>query len=241
MKKIVIGILLTLVILVFAVQTFATSPFDNNLLSNNWRVYNVMPATSKFWDINKANFDNDVISFPFEMFLTPATGSFAVYLKNNYNNDLTDKTITAEVNWTSGEYVNRGTGLTDAYVRLEFQDEASGNYTSNSYWWFTGTTGPGVTSLNGISSATLTGDLSNRALWTNICGQRADDDIPHPGANCVGGTDPEVSPFDGFTNAMKNVKEVNLSFGRASRYASGVAVLNLENAVFNMTNFTVTP
>ena len=113
---------------------------------------------------------------------------------------------------------------------------ASGNYTSNDYWWNTNNL-----NLNAVSSGILTGDLTDRSQWTNVCGQSATDMTAHPGPNCVGGTDPAVSPYDGFSNAMKNVKEVNLSFGRASRYASGVAVLDTDSAEFNMTSFTVTP
>ena len=146
------------------------------------------------------------------------------------------------MNWTLGAYTNRGTGpALDAYVRLEFQDTASGAYTSNDYWWFTGTTGTGVADLNVGTSATLTASLADRTQWTNICGQSATDTVPQPGPNCVGGTDPAVSPYDGFTNALKNVKEVNLSFGRAARYASGVAAVGTDDAVFNMTSFTVSP
>lgn len=213
-----------------------------NLLATNWRVYNIMPATNFLWDINKAQYDGSVLSFPFQRFLTTDTGSFAVYLENNYNVDLTDKTINADVNWTpatvANQYVTRGDPLDGAYVRLEFQDVASGPYTSNDYWWNSTSL-----DLNAVSSGTLTAGLTeaDRASWTNICGQSATDTTPHPGANCVGGTDPNVSPYDGFTNAMKNVKQVSLSFGRASRYASGVAAVDTDSAVFNMTSFTVTP
>ena len=216
----------------------AASPNTQDLLGNgnNWRVFNAMPDTAKFWDINQAKSNGSGgVQFPFQQFVSTTTGSFAVYLENNYNNDLTDKTISADVNWTPGKYTNRGTGPTlDAYVRLEFQDVASGNYTSNDYWWNTGSL-----NLNAVSSGTLTGSLSDRSQWTNVCGQAATDTTPHPGSNCVGGTDPAVSPYDGFTNAMKNVKQVNLSFGRASRFASGVAAVDTDNATFDLTRFTV--
>lgn len=243
-KKILIGSAAGALMLgVMTIPALAGAPQSTNLLGNgnNWRVFNVMPDTAKFWDINQAKSDGSGgVKFTFQQFESTTTGSFAVYLKNNYNVDLTGKTITANINWTPGAYTNRGTGpAEDAYVRLEFQDVASGNYTSNDYWWFTGTTGAGVANLNTASSATLTGDLNNRTLWTNICGQSAADTVAHPGPNCVGGTDPDVSPYDGFTNASKNVKEVNLSFGRASRYASGVAAVGTDSAVFEMTSFTV--
>ncbi len=77
-------------------------------------------------------------------------------------------------------------------------------------------------------------------LVTNVCGQAANDTTPHPGANCVGGTDPAVSPSDGFTHAMANVKQVGLSFGSAGSYASGIA-LDGNPGTFTMTSFTVTP
>lgn len=35
-------------------SVFATAPSQTELSSNNWRVYNAMPATAKFWDINRA-------------------------------------------------------------------------------------------------------------------------------------------------------------------------------------------
>jgi hypothetical protein len=86
----------------------------------------------------------------------------------------------------------------------------------------------------------VTARLNDRANWSNICGQNATDTIAHPGPNCVGTTDPAVSPYDGFTNAMKNVKEIGLSFGSAGSYASGIA-LDGGPGTFTMTNFTVTP
>ncbi|OGG16681.1 hypothetical protein A3D05_03130 [Candidatus Gottesmanbacteria bacterium RIFCSPHIGHO2_02_FULL_40_24] len=57
--------------------------------------------------------------------------------------------------------------------------------------------------------------------------------IPDPTA------DPVVSPSDGFDNAKRNVKVGDLSFGIASRYASGVAIDSTDPATFQLTNFTV--
>jgi len=48
-----------------------------------------------------------------------------------------------------------------------------------------------------------------------------------------------VSPSDGFDNAKRNVKVGDLSFGIASRYASGVAIDSTDPATFQLTNFTV--
>src|SRR5665811_1458109 len=79
--------------------------------ANNWRIYNIKPATNSFWDINKVQSDDlgGLLQFPIQQFLTTGTGSFAVYLLNNYNFDMTGKTITATgMSWTSGAYVTRG-------------------------------------------------------------------------------------------------------------------------------------
>jgi hypothetical protein len=203
----------------------------------NWRVFNVMPATSKFWDINKPDTTTSGgKEFPIQQFDTAATGSFVVYFLNNYNVSLTDDSVvTADVSWTSGVYVTRGYPDRTAYVRLEFQDVTSGKYTSNDYWWYSG-----YLDLNAVTGGTLTAALSDRAHWTNVCGQLATDTTAHPGPNCVGGTDPAVSPYDGFTHAMAKVKMIGLSFGRASRYASGVAMVH-RSGTFTMTDFRVTP
>jgi hypothetical protein len=223
-------------------QTISASP-----VGNNWQLYSVMPATAKFWAIDKAASDGaSGVQFPFQQFDSTAsstwpatTGSWATYLKSNDNVSLTDAdTITAGVTWTSGTYVNRGTGLADAQVRLEFQDVSStGNYTSNDYWWYIGPSG--VRDLNTDLPGTLTAPLSDRSNWSNLCGQAATDTASHPGPNCVGGTDPSVSPYDGFTAAMKNIKQVNLSFGRHDRFASGVAAQRTDPATFDMTSFGI--
>jgi hypothetical protein len=77
--------------------------------------------------------------------------------------------------------------------------------------------------LNAVSTGSLSASLAERTLWTNQSGKSATDttqdwvewqgDIVH------------MSPFDGFTKAMKNVKQLGLSFGNTcSSYASGVAL-----------------
>lgn len=205
-----------------------------------WRVFSVMPSTSAFWGIDKAAADGSGgVQFPFSQFESTTTGSFAVYLTHNYNVALTGSTtITATANWTAGTYDTRSTVHPGAYARIEFQDVSSGGYTSNDYWWYSGD----EFDLNNSSQAagkTVTAALSDRAHWSNICGQAATDTTPHPGPNCVGGTDPAVSPYDGFTNAMTNVKEVNLAFGSSGSYASGVAAEGTSSATFDMTGFQV--
>jgi hypothetical protein len=206
-----------------------------NLMTGQWRIWNVQPATSSFWDINKTTDPGQ--SFPVQSFLSKSTGSFAVYLENNYNVSLTaNQTLTASAYWTAGTYATRSTTFPGAYGRFWFQDVMSGRSTSNDYWWYSGS----ILDLSGSTSGTVTAPLNDRANWSNICGQNATDTIAHPGPNCVGTTDPAVSPYDGFTNAMKNVKEIGLSFGSAGSYASGVAI-NGTPGTFTMTNFTVTP
>ena len=223
----------------------SASPGLGQSTIGQWRIFSVRPATSAFWDIDKAAADgNGGVEFPFAEYQTPDSGSFAVYLNQNYNSDLTGKTINVTADWTPGSYVSRGyPGDTGAYARVEFEDvsQQTSNYGSNDLWWYTGD----KFDLNNTSQATgktVTAALSDRANWSNLCGQSATDTTVYPQhTNCVGTTDPTGSPYDGFTNAMKNVKEVNLAFGRTSRYASGVAALASSSSVFDMTDFAITP
>jgi hypothetical protein len=205
-------------------------------MGQSWRAFNVKPATSSFWDINKVKLTNGKLTFPIQEFLSPSTGSFAVYLLNNHNTDITDMTLSSQMSWTPGTYETRSDPANGAYVRFEFQDVTSGPITSSDYWWSSVSLDLNA-SLHGAS---LTAALANRSLWTNICGQSATDPTVYAGPNCVGTTDPAVSPYDGFTNAMKNVKQLGLSFGSASRYASGVA-RNLDPGIFSVSSFDVTP
>jgi hypothetical protein len=100
----------------------------------NWRVYNGEPDTSFFWDINKPQtLAGGVLQFPVQPFQSTSTGSFVIYLYNNYNADITDKTFTMSTNWTSGTYATRSTVFPGAFVRFEFQDVTSGQFTSNDY------------------------------------------------------------------------------------------------------------
>lgn len=217
---------------------FAQDKGKNEDLGKNWRVYNAEPDTSFFWDINKPQaLTGGLLQFPIQQFVTEGSGSFVVYLYNNYNVDMTAKTLKMDASWTQGTYKTRSTVHPGAYVRFEFQDVTSGPYTSNDYWW---STGSNSLDLNAVSSGALSVPLTDPSKWTNICGQSATDTIPHPGANCVGGTDPAVSPFDGFTNAVKNVKLVGLGFGSSNSYASGVA-LDGGTGMFQLRSFTIEP
>ncbi len=162
-----------------------------------------------------------------------------IYLYNNSNVNITGRTFNMTASWTPGVYETRSTVFPGAHVRFEFQDVTSGPFTSNDYWWSSTNL-----DLNAVGYAgapmNLTASLADRTLWTNICGQSATDTTPHPGANCVGTTDPNVSPFDGFTKAMKNAKLVGLSFGSDGSYASGVA-LDGGTGTFQLHTFSLAP
>lgn len=239
-KKLMIGAAASAVMLgSMIVPAFAASTD----LGSNWRVFNGMPATAKFWDINPVKPASDgSVQFPIQQFDTPTTGSFVIYLLNNYNVDMTRKTIRADVSWTSTgtSFVTRGLATDGAYVRLEFQDVTAGPYDSNDYWWSTGTTNTNLAiDLNGGgTSGTLTASLTDCNLWSNQSGKSACDTTP----NWLEwqGDIVALSPADGFANAVKNVKQVGLSFGRASAYASGVAIVG-GTGTFNMTGFTIAP
>lgn len=219
------------------VATFAmnASVAAQDISNKNWRVHNINPEVAKLWDINQAeSLNTGGVGFAF---YPVSSGWFTVYLNINFL-DLTGKDhIEAASSWTpSVQYINRSLTPADARFRLYFQS-AHGNYNSNDYWWSTDSC-----DLNNVSAAitcTLTVSLNDRTHWTNLCGQSATDTTPHPGPNCVGGTDPAVSPYDGFTKAKRNVKDVGLSFGRAARYASGVAIDGASPASFKLNSFIV--
>jgi len=205
--------------------------FASNGLGKNWRVYNVKPATNSFWDINKLASDG---SFPIQQFDTTSTGSFAVYVLNNYNIDMTDATLSTDVSWTSGTYKTRSTACSDAYVRFEFQDVTAGPYDSNDYWWSTVSL-----DLNTETSGTLLASLADRTLLTNQSGKSATD-ITEDWQQWQGDI-VAMSPYDGFTKAVHDVKQVGLSFGNTcSSYASGIAMVG-DAGTFTMKDFTITP
>jgi hypothetical protein len=220
-----------------AVSAFSQVNLGNN---TNWKVYNVKPATSSFWDINKAAVaSNDLsLSFPIQPFLTDFStnkaASFAVYLLANDNNDITGKTFAANLGWIAATYSTRSATCPGAYVRFEFQDVTSGPYDSNDYWWSTDNL-----DLNGFPASGLVTSLIDRTKWTNQAGKSATDTTP----NWVDWTTAIVamSPYDGFTKAMKNVKQVGLSFGSSCSYASGVASSSATAVPFTVSKFTITP
>ncbi|MDX6530280.1 MAG: hypothetical protein QOH41_2570 [Blastocatellia bacterium] len=215
---------------------FTTPAAAQDLSNKNWRVFNINPDVPKLWDINQAqSLNTGGVGFTFNQL---STGWFTVYLNINFI-DLTGKTsIIANSSWTaSTQYVNRFDHSQDAHFRVYFQS-AQGNYDSSDYWWSTDSC-----NLNDPTAAlgcNLTVPLNDRAHWTNLCGQSATDHFVYPSANCVGGIDkPSISPYDGFTRAMRNVKDVGLSFGRSARYASGVANGGTGSASFQLNSFGV--
>jgi hypothetical protein len=230
-KLVVLSVFALLVTFAFSIPAAAQRP-DGDLSNKNWRVFNINPEVPKLWDIKQAqSLNTGGVGFTFN---TTSSGWYTVYLNTNFIN-LTGKTsITADTSWTaSTQYINRSGTAGDAHFRIYFQS-AQGNYSSNDYWWTTVSC-----DLNTQSACTLTGLLEDRTAWTNLCGQSAADPIPHPGTNCVGGTDAAVSPSDGFTKAKRNVKDVGLSFGRSAAYASGVAYGGAGSASFQLNSFTV--
>ena len=93
--------------------------------------------------------------------------------------------------------------------------------------------------LNAVTEDVLSVSLKDRSKWSNLCGQRADDDVTiRTGTDCVGGEYPGVTAYDGFTNAVKNVKQVGVSFGNTNSYASGVAVED-GTGEFTINNYTI--
>ena len=215
---------------------FATPAAAQDISNKNWRVFNINENVAKVWDINQAqSLNTGGVGFSFYQL---STGWFTVYLNTNYG-ELTGKDhITALSSWTpSAQYINRSLTPGDAYFRLYFQS-AQGNYDSSDYWWSTDSC-----NLNDLTAAlgcNLTVSLNDRIHWTNLCGQSATDHTVYPSANCVGGIDkPSISPYDGFTRAMRNVKDVGLSFGRSARYASGVANGGAGSASFQLNSFGV--
>ena len=219
----------------FTMPVAAQRP-DGDLSNKNWRVFNINPDVPKLWDINQAqSLSTGGVGFTFNK---TSSGWFTVYLNTNFI-DLTGKTsIIAKSSWTASTlYVNRAQSEeSGALFRLYFQS-AQGNYNANDYWWSSDSC-----NLNdplAALSCELNVPLNDRSHWTNLCGQSANDVTVRSGSDCVGGTYPGVSGYDGFTNAMRNVKDVGLSFGRPSRFASGVAFAGTGSASFHLNSFSV--
>jgi hypothetical protein len=230
MKR-VLAAMTAALMMVSLVSSVAVAKAPSDLMGQQWRVYNRV-FTPSLWDINKVQRVGTTIQFPVQQFVSTTSGSFAVYLLNNYNVDITNKALTASVDWTAGVYKTRSDVCPGAYVRLEFQDVTAGPYDSNDYWWSTVNL-----DLNAVTSGTLTASLADRTAWTNQNGMLATDTTTN-WTDWTGAT-VALSPYDGFTNAMKNVKQLGLSLGSSCTYASGVA-LNGGPGTFTMSSFTVT-
>jgi hypothetical protein len=215
-----------------SVPALAASPSVTDLSANTWRVFNIDTSVPKLWDINRAEALSSTggVQFPFQTSTTggawDGTGWFTVYLKTNYNRDLTGKTITANVNvvasddtrfWTRTSACPN-TGI-DAYVRLEFQS-ATGNYDASDYWWSTNSLN--LSTLASSGTAALLSASTDGANWTNLNGKSG------------------ITDSAGFAAALKNVKEIGVAFGSSCSYASGVNVSG-GTASFQLQSYTVTP
>lgn len=216
-----------------ALATVATAgPVTTDVLVKNWTVYNRSDDFAKLWENYKATaLPDGGVGFTFN---NVSTTWYTAYLKAHYNGDLTDTTIKANVGVTGSSpvFVSRGGGTPTVGLVIK---SAEGNWGVNDYWWPTNR----VSLSTSITDFDIIASTSDRTNWTNICGQSATDTTVYSGPDCVGGTYPAESPYDGFTNALINVKEVGLSFG-GSGYASGVA-LSSGTASFQLNSFTVTP
>ncbi len=234
-----------LIVLASVKVTSAISP----KLGTDWRVFNIEPSTNFLWDINRPQANpGGLLEFPIQPFQSTTTGSFVVYLYNNYNFDLTGSTLTADASWTQGTFETRhaptcgnGSESCGAYVRFEFQDVSDGPYNQNDYWWSTGTSSTSGTNLNlnAATSGTLDASLADRSLWSNLCGRLATDTSTGY-TDCITGEPVTVSAYDGFTRAEEQVKQLGLAFGSAVSYASGVAIDGSDPGTFYLRDFTIT-
>lgn len=166
------------------------------------------------------------------------TGTHAVYLTTAYTGPLsTSNVIDVGANWTAVTYNTRSTSDLAAYGRLEIQDVTSGNYNMNDYWWYN----PQTFNLNTTTSGSITAPLSDLSGWTNICGLPASDvnTASSDVTDCMTGKTLTESPNQGFLAALANVREVNISFGRTSAFASGIATTSTTPAYFNLTALAV--
>ncbi len=166
------------------------------------------------------------------------TGTHAVYLTTAYTGPLsTSNVISAAANWAAVTYNTRSTTDSAAYGRLEIQDVTSGNYNMNDYWWYD----PQRFDLNNSTSGSISAPLNDLSNWSNICGLTADvvSTATKYVTDCMTGKTLTESPNQGFRAALANVREVNISFGRTSAFASGIATTSTTPAYFNLTALAV--
>lgn len=205
---------LSLTALVIAM--LAIPAVSQNLTGVNWRIFNINTSEPKLWAINQTRGAKG--TFAGFDFMNLSTGWYTAYMETNFGNLSNKATITVSANWTGGTlYTNRASTPGDAKFRVYFQS-AEGNAKSSDYWWSTDSC-----NLNTVNGCTFTVDLTDRSKWSNFCGEFATDTNSYAGPNCIGGTDPATSPYDGFTHALRNVKAGGVSFGGGPYYANGVA------------------
>ncbi len=162
------------------------------------------------------------ISFP----LLDESVGYTSYMLTNWNTDLTGKIITAHVSINADTGVSfvanpDGCGGGTPTVRLEFQRTTAGGWVETDYWW----SHAGAATLDAATGGvqTLVGNTTNYGDWSDIYGHFADD----PAYTAA------------FENALKDVKEVSLSFG-GNCYARGVAVKSgTGNAMFNLVDYSI--
>src|SRR5450756_2199105 len=100
MKRVVAAMVAALLLAALASGMVAAKS-TTNLIGGQWRIYNLEPATSFLWDINKTVAGTNTQSFPVQQFQSTTTGSFAIYLENHYNVPLTSsQTLSAQANWS---------------------------------------------------------------------------------------------------------------------------------------------
>lgn len=233
--------LVILIVIVFCAGAAAAEDLAVDQRANQWKVYNINAATYVYHIQKPASLAAGGMEFPL---LDKADGWFTNYLlANPGTKDISGKTITATVNLaaTAGTlFYTRSTTCpnsgVDAYVRLEFQDVTAGNYGPNDYWWSTGDNSLNLSSLAIGGPQMLSISTADRAKWTNIAGRPATDTTA-PWTN-YDGTIQTVSPYDGFTDALKKVKQIGLAFGSSCRYASGVAT-DGGSGTFQLLNYRV--
>ena len=164
-------------------------------------------------------------------------GIHSVYLVTQWSGSLsTSDSISVAASWTgTGSYVTRDQNYDGAYGRLEIQDlTSSGGYNMNDYWWYIGQT----FDLNNSTSGNFTASLNDLNNWMNICGKLASDQTTGL-SDCMTGKTLSMSPAQGFLNAIANIREINISFGRKGSYASGIATTGTDPAYFNLTQLGI--
>lgn len=190
--------------------------------AGQWRAEDIFlqPCDYWGWHVRKPLvLDPSGFEIPFNHYWS---GEYTVYLHNTWTGDLTGMEIVAKISIRkdSGDPVFLTRTLGDpAFVRLEFQT-TTGSWDVFDYWW-----SYKCVSLEELvgGKATLTVPLDDGALW-----------------QCInGGWTGETNETE-YSEALANVHEVGLSFGRSASWASGVAVDGGE-ATFIVESYVIQP